>query len=194
MESIGDKIKKLRKERHVSQEALAYGVGVTANTVSRWEKNAISPTATNLEALIKFFGVSADYFIGGEKDAPEAAKPAVTSAADEAEAVKPGQTEEKIPEPDTKTAEQKIPLYLKITLIAGCALFFGGGAALMYCIFGYNLLPESLQGSSLTFKNNIITVSMPLPTLIILIFLLLVIFAGLGLGIYSLVTLHRLKK
>lgn len=190
MENIGNKIKKLRKEKRVSQEALAYGVGVTANTVSRWEKNTISPTATNLEALTKFFGVSADYFIGGDMSGAEAEKSAETESAREekAEEQAPHETTGKV------SAEVKIPLYLKITLIAGCALFFGGGIALLFCIFGYGVLPEALRGSSLTFIDNIITVSMPLPTLIILLFLIIFIIAGLGLGIYSLIALHKLKK
>ena len=70
MESIGEKIYNLRKEKGVSQEALALELGVARQTVSKWEMNATQPTLENVEGMCAFFGVSATCFFGsGEETA-----------------------------------------------------------------------------------------------------------------------------
>ena len=66
MENIGERIFNLRKERGVSQEELAFALNVSRQTVSRWERNTVSPTVENLESLSEFFGVNSSYFIGKE--------------------------------------------------------------------------------------------------------------------------------
>ena len=66
MENIGERIYNLRKERGVSQEELAFALNVSRQTVSRWERNTVSPTLENLESLSNFFGVNSSYFIGEE--------------------------------------------------------------------------------------------------------------------------------
>lgn len=72
MESIGEKIFNLRKEKGVSQEKLANGLKVARFTVSRWETNAAQPTAENIKALSEFFGVKLSYFFDTAEAAAEA--------------------------------------------------------------------------------------------------------------------------
>lgn len=52
----------LRKKLNLSQEKLAARLGVSRNTVSRWERGNFRPSAENLDALNKLYaelGVSA---------------------------------------------------------------------------------------------------------------------------------------
>lgn len=62
MDTIGDKITNLRKERHISQEQLGFELGVSTQTIHNWEKCKSEPSAKNIEALCSFFSVSSDYF------------------------------------------------------------------------------------------------------------------------------------
>lgn len=57
---IGNKIKGLRLHRGVTQEALAEALGVTAQAVSKWERDAGTPDIALLPALAAYFGVSID--------------------------------------------------------------------------------------------------------------------------------------
>jgi transcriptional regulator with XRE-family HTH domain len=56
---ISTKIKELRETyaaKGLSQEELAGKVGVTPNTISRWETGEYKPKITDLQKLAKFFG------------------------------------------------------------------------------------------------------------------------------------------
>lgn len=57
---IGTKIKNLRLERNVTQEALAEHLGVTAQAVSKWERGVAAPDISLLPELSVFFGVRID--------------------------------------------------------------------------------------------------------------------------------------
>lgn len=63
MENLGEKIVKLRKERNMSQEQFAELMGVSRQTVSKWESGAVLPSLDNIRILVNEFGVSADYFL-----------------------------------------------------------------------------------------------------------------------------------
>ena len=57
---IGEKIKKLRKARQISQESLANALGVTFQAVSKWETGNTAPDLALIPPLASFFGVSID--------------------------------------------------------------------------------------------------------------------------------------
>ena len=85
MKTIGEKINKLRKQRGLSQEELAFEIGVSRQTVSKWESNLMQPTIDNIRFLCDFFKVSPEYFIGedsahAETVASDAGLPTVTEA------------------------------------------------------------------------------------------------------------------
>ena len=50
----------LRKLHHLSQEELAEKVGVSRQTLSKWETGASDPSTSNLIALAKLFDISAE--------------------------------------------------------------------------------------------------------------------------------------
>lgn len=57
---IGNRIKELRTKRGLTQEALASALGVTPQTVSKWECEVNFPDVSMLPDLSVFFGVSID--------------------------------------------------------------------------------------------------------------------------------------
>lgn len=57
-------LKELRKERKISQAALAKAIGVTQQCVSEWERGRIEPTLSYLWKLADLFGVSIDVLCG----------------------------------------------------------------------------------------------------------------------------------
>lgn len=63
METIGEKIYRLRKQRGLSQEELSFRIGVSRQIISQWEKNETLPKADKIIALSETFGVSTDYLL-----------------------------------------------------------------------------------------------------------------------------------
>lgn len=61
--SLGEKIKKLRKERNMSLEDLAKLLNVSSMTVSRYERDLIEPNLKTLKELSRIFNVSIDYLL-----------------------------------------------------------------------------------------------------------------------------------
>lgn len=61
---IGEIIKKLRRERGLTQEELAEALGVSSSAVSQWECGRILPDITQIPLLAGIFDVSADVLLG----------------------------------------------------------------------------------------------------------------------------------
>ncbi len=61
---IGEKIKKLRLERGLTQEEMAAHLGISFQSVSKWERSDGYPDITMLPALARYFGVSTDELLG----------------------------------------------------------------------------------------------------------------------------------
>lgn len=64
---FSSQLQKLRKERNVTQEALAAHLGVSPQAVSKWE-NGSYPDGDLLPKIADFFGVSIDYLYGRAKE------------------------------------------------------------------------------------------------------------------------------
>lgn len=58
--SLGEAIRAHRMERGMTQEFVAGELGVSRQAVSKWESGASDPSTSNLLALAKLFGVSAE--------------------------------------------------------------------------------------------------------------------------------------
>lgn len=77
--TFGEKLHRLRRERGLSQEALAAELGVSRQAVSRWELGEVVPDTANVLAVSRIFGVSTDYLLLDECDR-EGQTPAAKSA------------------------------------------------------------------------------------------------------------------
>lgn len=62
--TIGERIKKLRQKRDLTQEKLADYLGVSYQAVSKWETNLNCPDLALIAPLTKLLGVSADELLG----------------------------------------------------------------------------------------------------------------------------------
>ena len=60
--NLGDRIKDLRNERHLSQEYVAEQIGVSRQSGSKWESGVSRPSTGNLLCLAELFDVSLDAF------------------------------------------------------------------------------------------------------------------------------------
>lgn len=61
------RLKKLRKDHHMTQAQLAYVLGVSEAVISNYECIRTQPTLRFLITISKKFGVSPDYLLGIEK-------------------------------------------------------------------------------------------------------------------------------
>ena len=66
MEIIGNTIARLRRERGMTQEALAEVIGVSAQTISKWENSTYCPDVALLPVIADVFGVTVDALFGRE--------------------------------------------------------------------------------------------------------------------------------
>ena len=71
MTAIGQNIRKLRRERNMTQEELAARLNVSSQAVSKWENETTAPDISQVIPLTAVFGVSADVLFGIEPDALE---------------------------------------------------------------------------------------------------------------------------
>lgn len=58
--SLGEAIKQNRTRCKMTQEFVAEAIGVSRQAVSKWESGASDPSTSNLLALAKLFGISAE--------------------------------------------------------------------------------------------------------------------------------------
>ncbi len=88
---LADKIIDLRKKQGWSQEELAEQLGVSRQSVSKWESGMSVPDLNKIIAMSELFGVSTDYLI---KDELEKATPSETASRDDAVPVRTVSAEE----------------------------------------------------------------------------------------------------
>ncbi|MDE6898799.1 MAG: helix-turn-helix transcriptional regulator, partial [Lawsonibacter sp.] len=101
-----------RKEQGLSQVELAEALDVSRQTISKWETGAALPSAENLLALSRLYGVTVDALLNGvETEAP---------AAEPVPAPQPG------PDPSLIPRRKLIARMLAAILLADLVLFFMG--------------------------------------------------------------------
>lgn len=59
-----NRFRELRKERELSQQALAQLLGVNQTAISQWERGVTSPSAGLLSALCEVLNTTSDYLLG----------------------------------------------------------------------------------------------------------------------------------
>lgn len=67
MESLfSERLRELRAEKQMGQEALAKALNVSKGIISLWENGLREPKLTSLVAIAQFFNVTIDYLAGLE--------------------------------------------------------------------------------------------------------------------------------
>ena len=64
---FGENLKRLRKEKELTQETLAEFLGVSFQTISKWERGETYPDITTLPIISRFFDISIDDLLGVNK-------------------------------------------------------------------------------------------------------------------------------
>lgn len=108
---LGSLILKYRKQNNLSQEDLAKEIGVTRQTISKWELNETTPDLKQAIKLAELFKISVDEFVNGNK-------------------TKNTQNEEK-----KKSKHKKNAFICYLILL----LMITEGVAITFYYFGYNL-------------------------------------------------------
>lgn len=72
-----EKIVKARTAQNITQDQLAESLGVSRQTVSKWELDVSLPETSRLLKLAKLLSVSVDYLLDDEMDNPQAKLPMV---------------------------------------------------------------------------------------------------------------------
>jgi len=67
-ETIGERLRRVRKDAGLSGPSLAKHLGVSAQTVSEWERDKYLPEAARLAVLAQLLHISVDYLLTGRKD------------------------------------------------------------------------------------------------------------------------------
>lgn len=64
---FGDRIKKLRDEKNISQFELSEFLGISQQALSKWENEKTEPDNDSLVKLANYFNVSTDYLLGNSE-------------------------------------------------------------------------------------------------------------------------------
>lgn len=75
-ESIGNRISKYRKQKGLTQEALANQMEVSAQAVSKWETDQSCPDISALPKLCKILGITTDELLTGNHNGVKLVPPA----------------------------------------------------------------------------------------------------------------------
>lgn len=64
MINFPERLKELRKDKKLSQNALSKQIGISQAAIAKWEKGIIIPTLESAAIIAKFFNVSIDFLAG----------------------------------------------------------------------------------------------------------------------------------
>lgn len=68
---LADRLVELRKQHKLSQEALAEKLGLSRQSISKWERAEASPDTDNLIALAEVYGITLDQLLGNDEPKTE---------------------------------------------------------------------------------------------------------------------------
>lgn len=64
--TFGERLQEIRRERGISQSQLAQDIGVSRQSLSKWENDITKPEVENLICLSRYYGISIDNLLGVE--------------------------------------------------------------------------------------------------------------------------------
>ena len=141
---LADRLVELRKEHKLSQEALAEKLGLSRQSISKWERAEASPDTDNLIALAEVYGVTLDELLGNNEPKAEKSEPQATKKQLSAKQIKGKQNLKKAP----------------LLFLGAIALYAGGGIilgifwwALMWILFPL-VLGYTFSALSMCFEDR----------------------------------------
>lgn len=120
---LADRLVALRKENNLSQEALAEKLGLSRQSISKWERAEASPDTDNLIALAEVYGITLDALLGNEDVKPDPAETENVAEPAKRQKVKKGKKELT----DKQIKGKKRVLLFPLLLIASVAVYAVGG-------------------------------------------------------------------
>lgn len=67
---LGEKLASIRKEKKLSQTAVAEAVGISRDAISKYERGDIVPSVENARKIAEVLGVSLDYLVNTAAEEP----------------------------------------------------------------------------------------------------------------------------
>lgn len=121
--TFSEKLVGLRRKAGLSQEELASRLEVSRQAVSKWESGQTLPDLERAAALSRLFGVSLDYLLKEELEAPEAPQAEPARPARTGKASAPGEPEEARQVLElSRAAAQKMALATGLCIVSPTAL------------------------------------------------------------------------
>lgn len=153
---LADRLVELRKENKLSQEALAEKLGLSRQSISKWERAEASPDTDNLIALAELYQISLDELLGNEPANTE------EKTAEKRENAKEKREKKALTQKQLKGKKilSTVPIFLvlAVAIYVGVGLLTGGAWwALMWVLFplvvglafwGLSLLAEHIKALS----------------------------------------------
>lgn len=166
---LADRLVALRKENKLSQEALAERLGLSRQSISKWERAEASPDTDNLIALAELYGMSLDELLGNTS---------VTQKPEEKATESPNRDK-------TKLLKTPVLFLVAIAIYVGVGLIVGGKWwAIMWVLFPL-VIAYALFSVSQMYKDKR-GVSIALATLsITLVALSVYVFLGMLMGLWG---------
>lgn len=145
---LADRLVELRKEHKLSQEALAEKLGLSRQSISKWERAEASPDTDNLIALAEVYGITLDQLLGNEETTDT-----TTEASTET-------VEEKNELSENQLKGKKRLLKAPLLFLGAVALYVGGGIILgvFWWLIMWTLFPlvfaYAFKGLSMYYENK----------------------------------------
>ena len=119
--TLAEKIQKLRKEKGLSQDQLALELGVSRQSVSKWELGDSIPDISKILQLADYFQVSTDYLLRDQIDHTSISEPSNSPCDDPCPDTNPAADSHTFEETDTEVPKKnpfqkafKISLWITI--------------------------------------------------------------------------------
>ncbi len=77
--NIGNKLTNLRKEHHLSQEEAAFKLGVTRQTISKWETEESKPDFDKINLICDLYNVTPNELFGNENEKEKIVKEEISN-------------------------------------------------------------------------------------------------------------------
>ena len=110
-QAIANRFYQYRKKSGLSQEELAARLGISRQSVSKWERGEASPDTENLIRLARLYGVSLDDLVNGIVPDEPAAPPEEPDSPEEAAAEDSSEPTTQ-PEPESGGSEEKTSVHI----------------------------------------------------------------------------------